>query len=200
MKVIVIGGYPGVGKSTIVNKVLEKLSKEGRNFIINKHDKLVTYMADQSGLIVLGTYGKGETFPGTDRFAMNVQPEAQAFLSELRDTTDREVVVLFEGDRLFNNKMLDFLRKEKFQTVLCIVQADQAEVEKRRQARSKQNEAWRKGRETKVDRIALTYPVTHWLENTTQKEQEASVQELIQEIKGTWQGDKPRSVLRDFWK
>jgi dephospho-CoA kinase len=200
MKVIVIGGYPGVGKSTIVNRVLEDLSSQGRNFILNKHDKLVTYMADQTGLIVMGTYGKGETFPGTDRFAMNVQPEAMAFLEELRDITDREITVLFEGDRLFNGKMLDWLHKENFQRVLCIVEADQTVVIQRRQARSNQNEAWRKGRQTKVDRISMSYPVDHWLPNTTKEEQDKSVQELIQEIKGTWKRTVPGSQLKDFWK
>lgn len=200
MKVIVIGGYPGSGKSTIVRRVLEELTKQGYKFLTYKFEKYVTYLRSEQGLIVLGTYGKNEDFPGTDRFAMNAQPEAMAFLEEFRDITHNEYTVLFEGDRLFNAKMLDWLKDNGFSIVLCIVETHWAKLETRRNARSNQSETWRKGRHTKVDRIIMKYGVNHKLLNNTVKEQDDSVRELIQEIKGEWDKDPAGKTIKDFWK
>jgi hypothetical protein len=203
MKVIVVGGYPGSGKSTIFREVLERLLKAGHVFTLRKHDKLITYMESNKGLIVLGTYGKTELFPGTDRFPMNAQPEAVAFLEELNANEQgqhgKEKVVLFEGDRLFNQKMLTFLRKQ-FELVLCIVKLERKVLEERRNQRSEQNASWRKGRETKVDRLGMSFPVHHWLKNTTEEEFEASVQELLAEVNGEWKSEPVKSAVKDFWR
>lgn len=197
MKVIVIGGYPGSGKSTIVRGVIKRLESEGYVFALFKKG-IVTWMESNRGLIFLGSYKEDETFPGTDRLPLNVQPEAQKFLERIRsENPDR--IVLLEGDRLFNDKMITFLHNEEFELVLCIVEVQRGLLEQRRNNRSEQNETWRKGRETKVDRIAMVQPVQHHLLNNTKEEQEKSIQELLDEIAGKWKKEIIVSKIKNMW-
>jgi hypothetical protein len=208
MKVIVIGGYPGSGKSYIVKEVISRLiNQEGHIFTLGKYGKLVTYMQSNKGLIILGNYSPGETFPGTDRFPMNVQPEAAEFLAWLQEENiialnegKQGFTVLFEGDRLFNGKILNWFQQAKFDLVLCIVTTEQKLLETRRNERSAQNETWRKGRATKVDRIAMEFPVHHRLMNNTKAEFEQSVKELLAEINGEWKSKPVQSKIKNLWR
>lgn len=204
MKVIVMGGYPGSGKSTIVKEALEHLLALGHVFTLKKYGKLIPYMESNQGLIVFGTYGPTETFPGTDRFPMNAQPEAMQFLLELQANEGgqhgKERTVLFEGDRLFNQKMLQFLEKEGFNVVLCVVSMNRKLLEQRRNKRSDQNATWRKGRETKVDRISMSQPVQHMMTNNTEKDMLNCADELVKEINGEWKQKKVHSKIKDLWK
>ena len=98
MKVIAIGGEPGAGKSTLMKEILNK-------FVWSKvYDsvKLVPYL-QYGNYYILGKYDEGETFSGTDRMSMAVQPEAIKFLASL----DKDAVVLFYGDRLFTSSFLE---------------------------------------------------------------------------------------------
>lgn len=204
MKVIVIGGYPGSGKSTIVRGVIKELEEEGQKFQVKKKG-IITWMRNENNdIIILGSYAPDEQFPGTDRLPLNVQPEAMKFIKEISIQEEgqhgKEKVVLFEGDRLFNDRMLTFLVENNFNLVLCITFTARNLLEVRRSKRSEQNESWRKGRETKVDRIAMTRPVHHHLQNNTKEDQEQSITELVQEISGKWKSESINSRLRDFWK
>jgi molybdopterin-guanine dinucleotide biosynthesis protein len=193
MKVIVVGGYPGSGKSTIVRRMIELLEKQGHTFK-SERKGIVSWMESKE-LIILGTYAPSETFPGTDRFPLNVQPEAQKFLLS---KASGGKVIFFEGDRLFNEKMLAFL-EEHFEVVLCIVSMSRKLLEQRRNARSEQNVSWRKGRETKVDRLAMTHPVHHHLQNDTKADKEQAALELVAEINGEWTSTPVKSKIKSFW-
>ena len=101
MKVIAIGGEPGSGKSTLMKEILKHLEKY---VYIKCYDsfKLVPYI--QCGSVyILGKYDEGETFSGTDRMSMAVQPEAIKFLASL----NKDSIILFEGDRLFTSSFLE---------------------------------------------------------------------------------------------
>ena len=200
MKVIVIGGYPGSGKSTIMRGVIKELEAQGYKFKDNRKG-IIAYM-EAKEITILGTYALDEKFPGTDRLPLNAQPDACRFITELEEAEQqqhgKDKVVIIEGDRLFNDKMLTFLGDK---VVLCIAFTARHLLEARREKRSEQNTSWRKGRETKVDRLAMTYPVHHHLQNNTKEDQEASIIELVQEINGVWeQKVSARSKIKDFWK
>lgn len=196
MKVIVIGGYPGSGKSTIVRKVITELEQQGKKFKNNRRG-IITWMESKE-IVILGSYAPDEKFPGTDRLPLNAQPEAQRFILDARRDWPTKVL-LFEGDRLFNDKMLTFLAENGMDVILCIVFTAKPLLEARRKKRSEQNESWRKGRETKVDRISMTYPVHHHLQNNTKEDQEQSVLELVQEINGEWKQETVKSKIKTFW-
>ena len=78
MKVIAIGGEPGSGKTTLMNRIISHYKFEP------KYDsfKLVPYM-QKDNIYLLGKYEEGEVFSGTDRMSMAVQPEAIKFLASL---------------------------------------------------------------------------------------------------------------------
>lgn len=198
MKVIMIGGYPGSGKSTIMRGVIEKLEQAGQTFKVQSKGS-VRYM-NSKDFIILGEYASGEKFPGTDRYPMNIQPAAEHFLAETK-TMNPNKVVLLEGDRLFNDKMIRFLKDKEFDLVLCIIKLEYRKLVERRNKRSEQNESWRKGRESKVDRMSLMYPVTYYLENNSKKDMEQAVEVLIREC---MEKDKPvqkvDTKLKQLWK
>jgi len=193
MKVIVVGGYPGSGKSTITRAMLKILEGQGHKFK-SERKGLVSWM-ESDKLIILGSYKEDELFPGTDRFPLNVQPEAQRFIFS-RIPEDK--TIFFEGDRLFNDKMLKFL-EHNAQVVLCIVTMSRELLEERRDQRSEQNASWRKGRETKVDRISMTYAVHHHLKSDTQQDLERSAEELVKEINGDWKSHPVKSKIKSYW-
>ena len=198
MKVIIIAGYPGSGKSTIMRGVIEKMEQAGEAFKQTAKGS-VTYMSSRN-FIILGSYEVGEKFPGTDRYPMNVQPKAEEFILEAREMMPNKAI-LMEGDRLFNDKFLQFLKLHEFNVVLCLVQAQAELVEGRRAKRSEQNATWLKGRKSKVDRIALIYPFSHYLSNNNMKEQKQSIETIYAEASGE---DKPTAnqttKIKEMWK
>ncbi len=165
MKVIAIGGEPGAGKSTLMNKILDQYSwKMEYNKV-----KLVPYLTNTDGVYVLGKYfEEGQTFSGTDRMSMAVQPEAIKFLA----TLEKNAVVLFEGDRLFTASFLEHC-VENYDTDILYLETDKTIREERYKERgSNQNETWLQGRETKIANIlsnmSLMFNVTKFKNNTLQ--------------------------------
>ena len=176
-KIIVIGGYPGTGKSTIVKSLLKKLDKLNERFAKMKYESL-SYMESKS-FIILGKYDDGELFPGTDKLPMNIQPIAKEFIAKQKKT------ILMEGDRLFNMQMLDFIQEEvRADLFIYIVEVEENKLNERRSDRgTNQNIIWLKGRKTKVDNIKnnMFYKATI-LPNNNDKQFKASVDTLLEAL------------------
>ena len=69
-KIVAVGGQPGTGKTTLFRKYME--SKSWKTV---EPAKLVSAMYNEElDLYILGKYQEGETFAGTDRLSMAVQP------------------------------------------------------------------------------------------------------------------------------
>ena len=97
-KLIAVGGQPGTGKTTLFRKFME-----GKTWIEVEPAKLVSAMYNvEMDLYILGKYQEGETFAGTDRLSMAVQPELQKWIQT------HNCNILFEGDRVFNQSFLEF--------------------------------------------------------------------------------------------
>jgi uridine kinase len=144
MKIIAIGGEPGAGKTTLMKKLIEyfQVQPEYNAF------KLVPYLR-KDNLYILGKYEEGETFAGTDRMSMAVQPEAVKFLVSLPSNS----IVLYEGDRLFNSSFLEHCN-ENYDLQIIYLKTDKSVRQERYKERgSNQNETWLQGRETKVANI-----------------------------------------------
>lgn len=178
MKVIAIGGEPGSGKSTLMKKILTKYDwlKCYEEF------KLVPYM--QYGYnYVLGKYDDGETFSGTDRMSMAVQPEAVKFLASLPD----DAVVLFEGDRLFTASFLEHCL-DNYELGIIYLETDKSIREERYKERgSNQNETWLQGRETKIANILSNMMLmfnTVKFKNNNIQEQEKIIEHVMKYLEG----------------
>jgi broad-specificity NMP kinase len=143
-KIIAIGGAPGTGKSTLMKSVMKTY---GNDWTFHDEVKLVPYY-NITKTYVLGKYPENEVFGGTDKMSMACQPEVVKFVDSLPDDS----VILFEGDRLFNNSFLDYC--SKFDLKIVVLKATKEEKQRRYALRkSNQNEVWLCGRESKVNNI-----------------------------------------------
>lgn len=168
MRVIAIGGEPGAGKSTLMNEILDKYSWK----LEYDKVKLVPYLTNTDGVYVLGKYfEEGQTFSGTDRMSMAVQPEAIKFLASLPGDS----IVLFEGDRLFTASFLEHCL-DNYDLDIIYLETDKIIREERYKERgSNQNEIWLQGRETKIANILsnmmLMFNTTKFKNNNKEDQQ-----------------------------
>jgi broad-specificity NMP kinase len=165
-KLIAVGGQPGTGKTTLFRKFMED-----KKWIECEPAKLVSAMYNEEmDLYILGKYQEGETFAGTDRLSMAVQPELQKWIQTHNSN------ILFEGDRVFNQSFLEFAMGLP-QTDLQIVylKAPKEILEQRYVDRgSDQSEQFLRGRETKYSNLLSNFELMSYITefaNTNLEEQ-----------------------------
>lgn len=168
-KLVAVGGSPGTGKTTLFRKFME-----GKNWEKVEPKKMLPAMyCKELDLYVLGKYEDGETFAGTDRLSMAVQPIAQEFVSECQSN------ILFEGDRIFNQSFLEFamgLPNTDLQVVF--LKAPKTVLEARYKDRgSDQSEQFLKGRETKYSNLLSNFDLMPYITefNNTNLEEQGKV-------------------------
>lgn len=155
-KLIAVGGSPGTGKTTLFRKFME-----GKTWVKVEPAKLISAMYNEElDLYILGKYEEDETFAGTDRLGMNVQPNMQEWIAS------HKCNVLFEGDRLTNAKFYDFLLSLPNSDVkFIILNAEKETLKKRYLIReSNQSETFLKGRETKISNILTNFEYMEHIE------------------------------------
>jgi broad-specificity NMP kinase len=165
-KLIAVGGSPGTGKTTLFRKFME-----GKKWIQVEPAKLISAMyCEELDLYILGKYEEGETFAGTDRLSMAVQPPMQEWIAS------HNCNVLFEGDRIFNQSFLEYamgLPNTDLQVVLLT--APKELLEQRYKDRgSEQSEQFLRGRETKYSKIQSNFELMPYItefKNTNLEEQ-----------------------------
>jgi broad-specificity NMP kinase len=168
-KIIAVGGVPGTGKTTLFRKYMED-----KNWIECAPAKLVTAMYNpERDLYILGKYDEGETFAGTDRLSMAVQPPLQEWIAS------QNCNILFEGDRVFNQSFLEFcmgLPNTDLQVVY--LKAPKTMLEQRYKDRgSDQSEQFLRGRETKYSNILSNFDLMSYITefNNTNLEEQSKV-------------------------
>lgn len=165
-KIVAVGGQPGTGKTTLFRKFMEDKIWEK----VEPKKMLPALYCKELDLYVLGKYEEGETFAGTDRLSMAVQPIAQSFVSE---TTSN---VLFEGDRIFNQSFLEFaMALPKVDLQVIYLKVPQEVLTQRYTDRgSDQSETFLKGRATKYNNILSNFELMPYITeftNTTIEDQ-----------------------------
>ena len=165
-KLIAVGGSPGTGKTTLFRKYMED-----KNFQPLEPAKLVSAMYNtERDLYVLGKYEEGETFAGTDRLSMAVQPAVQEWIAS------HNCNVLFEGDRIFNQSFLEFaMGLPDTELHIVFLSAPKDILEQRYKDRgSDQSEQFLRGRETKYSNLLSNFELMPYITefaNTTYEEQ-----------------------------
>lgn len=153
MRVFAIGGEPATGKSSLMKAVIASLTGERKLF---QFGLLRGYMYPDAKLFIFGVYDE-KVFSGTDRLSMAVQRDAQIFIQN-GDQQYSEYLVLFEGDRLFNQKFLDFCRASLGADNVGAVVLAASDPEKERRhldRKDTQTEQFKKSRRTKYQNILL---------------------------------------------
>ena len=165
-KIIAVGGQPGTGKTTLFRKFMEE-----KDWIDVSPAKLVnaSYNVERD-LYILGKYEEGETFAGTDRLSMAVQPPLQEWIQT------HNCNILFEGDRIFNQSFLEFamgLPNTELQVVY--LKTTKEVLEQRYKDRgSDQSEQFLRGRETKYSNLLSNFELMPYItefSNTNLEEQ-----------------------------
>jgi dephospho-CoA kinase len=171
IKVLAIGGEPCSGKTTLVKRFIKE---SGLQFKKKRVNKLLDLLHDEeNGVYILGLYEDSiGTFQGTDKLSMAVQPDAVDFFNSIDSGT-----VIFEGDRLFNNKMLDYLSDkfgERFK-VLVLSASDEVLEERHTSRNDNQDDKFKTSRKTKVNNIITNLNLMdhiNVLKNNTEPERE----------------------------
>jgi len=167
VKVIAMGGEPATGKTTLMFKLISMAD----DWQVVKPQKLLDAMYSKKlNLYILGKYvNDGNVFQGTDRLSMAVQPDAERFFSDLwefPDTLESSTNVIFEGDRLFNAKLLDKLA-HTFPTGLKILilrvkdsTLDQRHIDRK----DDQDDKFKNSRKTKISNIMSSLTLMDYIE------------------------------------
>lgn len=153
-KILGIGGMPGTGKTTLIKKFMEQADDWE---VVKPVPLLDSLYSKKLDCYVLGKYdpwypSEGYAM-GTDRLSMAVQPKAEDFISQTKSS------VVFEGDRLFTGKFLDYIINQGNECFFLILEAESDTLQERYESRgSNQDDKFLNGRRTKYENIwsALT--------------------------------------------
>jgi len=165
-KLIAVGGSPGTGKTTLFRKFMEDY-----NWVTVEPKKMLPALyCEELDLYVLGKYEDGETFAGTDRLSMAVQPVATEFVKETKSN------ILFEGDRIFNQSFLEMcMELPNTDLQVVFLKVPKPLLEQRYKDRgSEQSETFLKGRETKYSNLLSNFELMPYITefvNTNLEEQ-----------------------------
>lgn len=166
-KIVAVGGSPGTGKTTLFRKFMENKEWE----FVEPKKLLPALYNKELDLYILGKYEEGETFAGTDRLSMAVQPTAQEFVMECTSN------ILFEGDRIFNQSFLEFcsaLPNTDLRVLFLKVPKEILE-DRYKERGSDQSETFLKGRETKYSNLLANFELMPYITefvNTNLEEQQ----------------------------
>ena len=167
VRVIAMGGEPATGKTTLMFKLISMAD----DWKICKPEKLLDAMySEKLNLYILGKYADdGNVFQGTDRLSMAVQPDAEKFFVGLEYASNADghnVNVIFEGDRLFNGKMLDRLSElfpNDFKILILTVKdstLDQRHIDRK----DDQDDKFKNSRKTKISNIMGSLTLMDYIE------------------------------------
>ena len=145
VKLIGIVGMPGTGKTTLMRQWIEM-----REWTKDTPLKLLDTMVNaESSIRLFGKYEEGDTFAGTDKLSMAVQPVAIEYLQN-----PSHDVNIFEGDRLTSVKFFQEAEKLGHDVHIIVLSVPDAVREQRYKDRgSDQSETFINGRRTKVQNI-----------------------------------------------
>lgn len=144
-KLIPIIGMPGTGKTTLMRRWM-KTRKWHQETPVKLLD---SYVSDDGTIRLFGKYDDEETFAGTDRLSMAVQPVVIDYLKSYPND-----VIIFEGDRLTSVSLFKEALKLGYDLNIIILNVDDEIREQRYKERgSEQSEKFIEGRRTKIENI-----------------------------------------------
>lgn len=142
-KLIGIIGMPGTGKTTLMRQWMAMRDWEEDTPI-----KLLNSHVHKS-IRVFGKYAEGDTFAGTDKLSMAVQPAAIEYLKN-----PSSMVNIFEGDRLTTVTFFEEAVKLGHDVTILEIKVSDATREARYKERgSEQSDTFINGRRTKIRNI-----------------------------------------------
>lgn len=175
LKIVGVGGEPATGKTTLFKKLMQHFGI-GKSF---KFGLCGGSFHHEAQVIVIGLYDES-LFSGTDRLSMQVQASAEKFMAWVMGQPEYDGwTIYFEGDRLFAPNFLTFVKGLGLECHWFILDCPPAELKRRHGVRGDgQNETWLKGRQTKIENIAKSHPVSR-LPNVTLEDRAAAIETIL---------------------
>tara|TARA_R100001460_G_scaffold29165_1_gene58102 strand:- start:351 stop:866 length:516 start_codon:yes stop_codon:yes gene_type:complete len=167
-RIIAIGGVPASGKTTLMRQIIKRYMP-----LTTFKYKLVQGLYNKKhNLYIIGIYNN-ELFSGTDRLSMAVQP---CFIELTKKI--KKGIIIFEGDRLFNQSLFDKVRCEKI-----VLQTQQNIIKQRHIDRQDtQTQKFKKAKQTKIKNIVDKNVVTLF-DNNNIEDTKIIIQHIIKLIK-----------------
>lgn len=157
MKITILAGEPGSGKTTVFRNLIAKLG-EGT---IKKEGLVVYTEYPEDKVFIAGKYEEGAVFAGSDATAKSCGPKYREWLlAKVNDPEYSNWRFYAEGERFSNSKFFDFFVNECPEVHLYLLTADEKTLASRNVARSGQNDTWRKGMATRMRNLRNNYPMT----------------------------------------
>ena len=143
MTVVMMGGIPTSGKSTIVRRVIKGLDSP------DLVEPMTLFPCQRHGdILIVGRYPDGQMFGGTDRLSYGSISHFSDFI--LQEYPKHRHIII-EGDRFFTMKNIEWLVSQQCRSRVYVLQIS-AETEQKRHYYRKdtQTEKWLKGRRTQI--------------------------------------------------
>jgi hypothetical protein len=145
MRVVYLIGLPGTGKTHVVREFMKRYATWVDHTPIKLLDSHAT-----NRIRVLGRYDEGETFAGTDRLSMAVNPQAIEWV----ELCPPELII-GEGDRLNNKAFFKACQKKRPEdlTILHLTVSDEERERRYKERGSNQSDKFIQTVRTKVKNI-----------------------------------------------
>ena len=147
--IIMMGGIPTSGKSTIARNILKELGPA-----VNAEPMKLFPCEKRGDVLVIGRYPEGETFGGTDRISYGA-------ISKFRDFIDQEAPkhphIFLEGDRFFRAKDIEWLLDNHEAKVYILTVSAEEEKRRHMERQDTQTEKWLQGRRSQINNIMTNF-------------------------------------------
>ena len=172
--IIMIGGIPCSGKSTLMRNILSELGSA--EFV--EPMKLFKCQV-HNDILVVGQYPEGETFGGTDRLSYGAIPKFRDFINQ---EAPKHKHIFLEGDRFFRAVDIEWLLSEHDAKVYILKVSPEVESERHTIRGDEQSEKWLQTRRTLISNLQTNFLLMGELE-IRQTDTWDSIRELKNEIK-----------------
>ena len=146
--IIMIGGVPCSGKSTLTRNILSELGSA-----VNVEPMKLFPCEKRGNVLVAGRYPEGEIFGGTDRMSYGAIPKFRDFISQEEPKHN----IFLEGDRFFRAQDIEWLVVEYNANVFVLVISDDEEKRRHIKREDTQTEKWLRGRRSQISNILTNF-------------------------------------------
>ena len=132
--IILIGGIPCSGKSTVMRQLIERLEEP------KLLEPIPLFKCQEHGdILVCGQYPKDETFGGTDRLSYGAIPKFRGFVDAMNAQYKH---VIIEGDRFFRAEDIEWCVREHETLVYILTVSPEEEKRRHIEREDTQTEKW----------------------------------------------------------